>query len=130
MPQSQKYTDTFIIIYKLFLVGLQGLYFISNPDGRSCSSSREAKNLVQYFDLLILKRSRFRDLRKVQVNLFQKSSFLHQLTHNMTRDCSLNFKKNTGSQVLNVKTKTKKQFCTQHVVNLYFSWKSMNNLSS
>ena len=26
----------------------------------------------------------------VQVNLFQKPSFLHQLTHNMTRDCSLN----------------------------------------
>ena len=30
--------------------------------------------------------------------------------------------------VLNVKTKN--NFCTQHVVNLYFSWKSMNNLSS
>ena len=26
----------------------------------------------------------------MQVNLFQKPSFLHQLTHNMTRDCSLN----------------------------------------
>ena len=26
----------------------------------------------------------------VQVNLFQKASFLHQVTHNMTRDCSLN----------------------------------------
>ena len=32
--------------------------------------------------------------------------------------------------VLNVKTKTKNNFCTQHVVNLYFSWNSMNNLSS
>ena len=33
--------------------------------------------------------------------------------------------------VLNVKTKTKKNmFCTQHVVNLYFSWNSINNLSS
>ena len=27
---------------------------------------------------------------KVQVNLCQKLSFLNQLTHNMTRDCSLN----------------------------------------
>ena len=36
MPQSQKCTDTFIITYKVFLIGLQGLYFISNPDGRPC----------------------------------------------------------------------------------------------
>ena len=28
----------------------------------------------------------------VQVNLFQKHLFLHQLTHNMTKDCSLNYK--------------------------------------
>ena len=32
----------------------------------------------------------------LQVNLFQKPSFLHQLTHNMTRYCSL---KKTSSQV-------------------------------
>ena len=29
---------------------------------------------------------------KVQVNLCQKHIFLHQLTHNMTKDCSLNYK--------------------------------------
>ena len=29
---------------------------------------------------------------QVQVNLFQKHLFLHQLTHNMTKDCSLNYK--------------------------------------
>ena len=34
----------------------------------------------------------------IQVNLFQKPSFLHQLTNNMTRDCSLNSPKNTCSQ--------------------------------
>ena len=34
----------------------------------------------------------------VQVNLFQELSFLIQLTHNMTRDCSLNSLKNTSSQ--------------------------------
>ena len=34
----------------------------------------------------------------IQVNLFQKLSFLNQLTHNITRDCSLNSLKNTSSQ--------------------------------
>ena len=34
----------------------------------------------------------------IQVNLFQKASFLHQLTRNMTRDCSLNSLKNTSSE--------------------------------
>ena len=29
------------------------------------------------------------DLNSVQVNLFQKHLFLHQLTHNMSNDCSL-----------------------------------------
>ena len=31
----------------------------------------------------------------LQVNLCQKLLFLHQLTHNMTTDCSLNYKFNT-----------------------------------
>ena len=34
------------------------------------------------------------------------------------------------TNIVNVKTKTKQKFCTQHVVNLYFSWNSMNNISS
>ena len=34
----------------------------------------------------------------LQVNLFQKLSFLNQLTQNMTRDCSLNSPKNTSSE--------------------------------
>ena len=33
-----------------------------------------------------------------QENLFQKPSFLHQLTHNMARDCSLNPPKNTSPE--------------------------------
>ena len=33
--------------------------------------------------------------RIVQVNVCQKLLFLHQLTHNMTTDCSLNYKFNT-----------------------------------
>ena len=32
----------------------------------------------------------------VQLNLRQKLVFLHQLTHNMTTDCSLNYKFNTN----------------------------------
>ena len=32
---------------------------------------------------------------QVQVNLFQKHLFLHYLTHNMTKDCSLNYKFST-----------------------------------
>ena len=32
---------------------------------------------------------------QVQVNLCQKLLFLHQLTHNMTTHCSLNYKFNT-----------------------------------
>ena len=34
----------------------------------------------------------------LQVNLSQKLSFLNQLTHNMTTDCSLNPPKNTSSE--------------------------------
>ena len=30
------------------------------------------------------------DIDRIQVNLCQKHLFLHQLTHNMTTDCSLN----------------------------------------
>ena len=34
----------------------------------------------------------------LQVNLFQNHLFLHQLTHNMTEDCSLNHKFSTSSE--------------------------------
>ena len=71
---------------------------------------------------------------QLQVNLFQKISFLNQLTHNMTRDCSLNSPKNTSLQHVVYKycfecKKQNKKFCT-HVVNLYFLGNSMNNLQS
>ena len=71
----------------------------------------------------------------IQVNLCQKL-FLNQLTHNMTRDCSLNSRKIQVDNVLC--TIFLLLFCfdiqnnisVQHVVNLYFLWNSMNNLSS
>ena len=40
----------------------------------------------------------FREMNILQVNLCQKLSFLNQLNHNMTWDCSLNYKKNTSSE--------------------------------
>ena len=42
-----------------------------------------------------IKFMRFSTKNCVQVNLCQKLLFLHQLTHNITRDCSLNYKFNT-----------------------------------
>ena len=74
---------------------------------------------------------------RLQVNLFQKPSFLHQLTHNMTRDCSLNSPEKYKFRTCCVQKlffcfcfEIQNNICTQHVVNLYFSWNSMNNLLS
>ena len=46
---------------------------------------------VQFFSTFILPMW-------IQVNLFLKPSFLHQLTHNMRRDGSLNSPKNTSAE--------------------------------
>ena len=70
----------------------------------------------------------------LQVNLCQKLSFLNQLTHNMTRDWSLNSRKIQVQNmlftaiVLNVKTKTKNNIYKKHVLNLYF-WGEFNEQS-
>ena len=53
----------------------------------------------------------------IQVNLFQKPSFLHQLTHNMTRDCSLNSPKNTCSELVFFG-----EFNEQSLVILWVNW--------
>ena len=47
----------------------------------------------------------------LQVNLFQKRSFLHQLTHNMTTDCSLNYEFSTR------KIQVQDMLCTKIVLN-------------
>ena len=68
----------------------------------------------------------FYKLRYVQVNLFQELSFLNQLTHNMTRDFSLNSPKNTNSQhvvykyCLECQNKDKKQFLYTTCCELVF----------
>ena len=87
----------------------------------------------------------------VQVNLCQKLLFLYQLTHNMTTDCSLNYKFNTWKfQAQNMLCKQivfcfcfdiKNNLCAQHVlpmfspcselgIFMYWTRKSMNNLLS
>ena len=52
----------------------------------------------------------------------------------MTRGCPLISKKNTSSQHFVYKNcfcfDIQNNNCTQHVVNLYFSWNSMNNILS
>ena len=67
----------------------------------------------------------------LQVNLCQKHSFLNQLTHNMTTDCSLIY--NFSARKIQVKNMfyakvvccfcfgLQNNICTQHVLNLYFS---------
>ena len=70
----------------------------------------------------------------IQVNLSQKPSFLHQLTHNMTQDCSLNSPKSSAEHVVYKKCffclDIQNNICSQHVLNLCFSCNSMNNFSS
>ena len=61
----------------------------------------------------------------VQINLFQKHLFFHQLTHNMTKDCPLNYEFSTWKLrtfcvhklfwILNQKRKN--NLCTQHVLS-------------
>ena len=60
-----------ILFVTMILVGVAGnlmvLWIVTGTDQFFCSSN-------------------------VQVNLFQKHLFLHQLAHNMTKDCLLNYK--------------------------------------
>ena len=69
---------------------------------------------------------------KIQVNLCEKLSFLNQLTHNMTKDCSFNSPKfrTCCVQKLCFCFDIQNNICTQHVLKLYLSCHSMNNLSS
>ena len=52
----------------------------------------------------------------IQVNLFQKYLFLHQLTHNMTKDCSLNYEFSTWKLLVFVLT-----FRTIYVHNMFWT---------
>ena len=58
----------------------------------------------------------------LKVNLCQKFLFLHQLTHNMTTDCSLNYKFNTwkflaqNTFCTEIVFDIENNFCTHHVL--------------
>ena len=54
---------------------------------RSEESSTATKPMIEVIDV--------QNNSQVQVNLCQKLLCLHQLTHNMTTDCSFNYKFNT-----------------------------------
>ena len=80
----------------------------------------------------------------VQVNLSQKLLFLHQLTHNMTTDCSLNYKFKTwkfqaqtceNMLCTEIVSGIQNSFYTQHIlprfelrIFMFWTCNSMNNL--
>ena len=75
---------------------------------------------VQTWDILVTIQKSF-----LQVNLFQKHLSLPQLTHNMTKDCSVQ----ENSKLITCwvhklfwisKQKPKNNLCTQHVLSLEF----------
>ena len=59
--------------------------FFSNP----------VNDRLNHFTGLIREVKTFLRIPLLQVNFFQKHLFLHQLIHNMTKDCSLNYKFST-----------------------------------
>ena len=63
----------------------------------------------------------------VQVNLFQKHFFLHQLTHNLTKDCSWIYQFRTWKLQT---TQFVYTTCSEFVVFMYWTGKSMNNTLS
>ena len=79
---------------------------------------------------------------QVQINLCQKLLFLHQLTHNMTSDCSLNYKFNTYMKIpssnlrrtcvqkgypTEIVTDIQNNFCTQHVLTVFCKMRRASN---
>ena len=125
-----------LIDYTIFIISPLDIDFAMSRQKmgmkKSCNNKNDQKaaisSLFQFFSptfwtRFISNKNQFNEL--VQVNLFQKPSLLHQLTHNMTRDCSLNYKKNTSSEHVVYKCCFEcqiKKHCTQHVLNLWVNW--------
>ena len=70
-------------------------------------------------------------------NFFQKHLFLHQLAHNMTKDCLLNYKFSQYEHVVHINwffSWHLEQFmytrCSELVIFMHWTCNSMNNLSS
>ena len=90
-----------------------------------------APDLPVYYQLVRLLKLRLESF--LQVNLFQKFLFLHQLNHNMTTDCSLHYKFNTwkfqaqtwGEHIVYRNCFWhSRQFLTQHVLPMFCKKKS------
>ena len=64
----------------------------------NCSGGIGVLWTKSYSNIFFLFQLETKFLPYIQVNLCQKLSFMNQLTQNMTRDCSLNYKKNTSSE--------------------------------
>ena len=94
-----------------------------------------------------VKRLHLESYKFLQVNLFQKHLFLHQLTHNMTKDFSENYMKITSSEhvvyinyfvflfcfVLTFRTICVHNMfwrCSKLAIFMYWTHNSMNNLLS
>ena len=68
--------------------------------------------------LIIKFKTYHNKILKLQVNICEKLLFLHQLIHNMTTDCSLNYKFNTW------KLQAQTWACGEHVVYRNCFWHS------
>ena len=115
----------------------------NKPNGyhqRNCKINRCGPVLGLESRVLLPSYGRFHEKRwylwfHLQVNLFQKLLFLHQLTQNMTKDCSLiyqflheNYKLRTCCvHKLFWMSKQKTNLCTQHVLSLLFSCTELVN---
>ena len=86
-------------------------------DLSSQNIQKETEKYIYFKDktFILIKFLMWTLLCNVQVNLFQKPSFLHQLNNNMKRDCSLNFPK-------------KLKFRTSYVQKLFFCFDIKNNI--
>ena len=92
-------------------------------------------------DFIMQARAVYHGIMEIQVNLCQKLLFLHQLTHNMATDCSLNYefstccvhklfwmsKKNTHQKTICVHNMFSP--CSEVAGLTYWTRNSMNNLS-
>ena len=59
MPKPQKYTDTFILIKKLFLVGLIVLQSMSKPVERPCSTTQNTLKYLKTYSADLPNRPKY-----------------------------------------------------------------------
>ena len=111
-------THTNISVYNaLWLKVERGVFCISSKLFEVHTNARKKGNFQSCHKYL----SSVTLLTKVQVNLFQKHLFLHQLTHNMTKDCSVheNSKLKTCCVQKLFCFDIQNNLCTQYVLNMF-----------